>query len=231
MSRPPLLLLRGTRSPRRPHIYRSCTRPSGQHVTTTTRSLFDSTVQRKEKEQEEWRQKAQMIRSGEQKSMLSILEERGFIKDIAGSRTGLDHLLTNKRTAAYAGIDPTAASLHLGHLLPLMILFWLHIHGYHTISLLGGATAKVGDPTGRLSSRSDMDHSTCLSNLTAMNIQVRGLWTNLAGLASRHGYKKDLSWKRDVWNNSTWLSKLTMVDFLAVLGRGARMGTMLGRDT
>lgn len=188
-------------------------------------------VQRKEKEQEEWLQKAERIKSGEEKSMLSILEERGFIKDVAGSRTHLEQLLTNKRTAAYAGIDPTASSLHLGHLLPFMILFWLHINGHPTISLIGGATAKVGDPTGRLSSRTDMDLSTGVSNLTTMSAQVRRLWSNMYAVTSRHGYKKDLSWTRHILNNSTWLEKLTMIDFLAVLGRGARMGTMMGRDT
>lgn len=51
-------------------------------------------------------------------------------------RDALDRLLTSKRIGAYSGIDPTAPSLHLGHLLPLMVLFWLHAHGHHTTSLV-----------------------------------------------------------------------------------------------
>lgn len=193
--------------------------------------MHSKTAARKDVEAADWAKQAERIAAGQEKSMLDILTERGYIKDIAGSRSGLDALLTSKRTAAYAGIDPTAPSLHLGHLLPFMIIFWLYIHGYHSISLIGGATAKIGDPTGRLSDRQSMDSSTRLNNLTAMNSQVRGLWKNVANLANKHGYKRDLSWRRDIWNNSTWLSKLTMVDFLGVLGRGARMGTMMGRDT
>ena len=53
------------------------------------------------------------------------------------TRDALDTLLTKKRIGAYVGIDPTASSLHVGHLLPLMVLFWLYIHGYHAVSLVG----------------------------------------------------------------------------------------------
>ena len=51
-------------------------------------------------------------------------------------RPALDWLLTEKRIAAYVGVDPTAPSLHVGHLLPLMALYWMYIHGYHTVSLV-----------------------------------------------------------------------------------------------
>ena len=56
-------------------------------------------------------------------------------------RDELDDLLTNKRVGVYLGIDPTARSLHVGHLLPLMTLFWFYVHGFHAVSL-------VGIPTG-----------------------------------------------------------------------------------
>jgi tyrosyl-tRNA synthetase len=51
-------------------------------------------------------------------------------------RPSLDWLLTEKRIAAYVGVDPTAPSLHVGHLLPLMALYWMYLHGYHTVSLV-----------------------------------------------------------------------------------------------
>jgi tyrosyl-tRNA synthetase len=51
-------------------------------------------------------------------------------------RKALDNLMIDKRTGAYVGIDPTAPSLHIGHMIPLMALFWMHIHGFHTISLV-----------------------------------------------------------------------------------------------
>jgi tyrosyl-tRNA synthetase len=68
--------------------------------------------------------------------MLSLLEERGFVKDVAGGRQTLDWLLTEKRIGVYVGVDPTAPSLHVGHLLPLMALYWMYLHGYYTVSLV-----------------------------------------------------------------------------------------------
>jgi len=68
--------------------------------------------------------------------MLAVLEERGFVHAIAGERKALDRLLTEKRIGAYVGVDPTAASLHVGHLLPFMALFWMYLHGFHTVSLV-----------------------------------------------------------------------------------------------
>ena len=62
----------------------------------------------------------------------------GLIK--ISTRDTLDALLTEKRIGAYVGIDPTASSMHVGHLLPLMVLYWLYIHGYHAVSLVGGQT-------------------------------------------------------------------------------------------
>lgn len=85
---------------------------------------------------EEWSRKAGLIRSGAEPSMISILEERGLVKDIAGGREGLDWLLTEKPIGAYVGVDPTAPSLHVGHLLPLMALFWLYMYGYPAVTLV-----------------------------------------------------------------------------------------------
>lgn len=223
MPRPPIL--RGALSSPRPFVCRQCLQ-SARHVAirqTSTKTTATSATERITQ--------ANGVGAGQQNSILEILEERGYIKDIAGSRSALIKLLQNKRVGAYAGIDPTAPSLHLGHLLPFMILFWLYIHGYHAVSLIGGATAKVGDPSGRLSSRKDMDQNTRVSNASAMHDQVTNLWMNVRKAAEIHGYKKGEQWKNHILDNSAWLNKLTVIDFLAVLGRGARMGTMMGRDT
>lgn len=77
--------------------------------------------------------------------MLEILEERGFVKDIAGPRESLDWLLTRKRIGSYVGVDPTAPSLHVGHLLPLMALYWMYLHGYHTVTLVSDSNALRAD--------------------------------------------------------------------------------------
>ena len=68
--------------------------------------------------------------------MLDMLEKRGYINQIVGSRDDLDKLLTEKRVGIYCGVDPTAPSMHIGHLLPLMVLYWFYIKGFHACSLV-----------------------------------------------------------------------------------------------
>jgi tyrosyl-tRNA synthetase len=165
------------------------------------------------------------------KSLLNILQERGFIKDLAGDRNALEKLLNTQKTAAYSGIDPTAPSLHLGHLLPIMVLFWMYIHGHKAVSIIGGATASIGDPTGRLTSRQHMDPATRKSNLHSLTTCVSALWKSAEVYAENRGYTKQRSWSRSLLDNSEWLGKLNMIDFLSDAGTVARMGAMLGRDT
>jgi hypothetical protein len=78
-----------------------------------------------------WHEQTDTIRVGQRKSLLTILEERGYVKDLAGDRNALDKLLTDKQIGAYSGIDPTAPSLHLGHLLPMMVHSWPQSRFYH----------------------------------------------------------------------------------------------------
>ncbi|RQM08832.1 hypothetical protein DH86_00002961, partial [Scytalidium sp. 3C] len=131
-----------------------------------------------------WQEKASKIRAGEQKSMLAILEERGYVHAIAGTREAVDEVMTDRRLGVYVGIDPTAASLHIGHLLPLMALFWMYIHGYHTVTLLGGATSKIGDPTGRLTTREKQASAIRTENMVKMHYQLKKLWKNVDSYAA-----------------------------------------------
>ncbi len=84
--------------------------------------------------------------------------------------------MLEKRIGAYVGIDPTAPSLHVGHLLPLMPLFWMYLHGFRAVSLIGGATAKIGDPTDRLTDREHIPSTTVAMNMTKMHYQLKKLW-------------------------------------------------------
>lgn len=92
---------------------------------------------------EAWGAQAKEIEAGRKQSMLSILEERGYVNSVAGSRDDLDSLMRQKRIGAYLGIDPTAPSLHVGHLVPLMSLFWMHVNGFHTVSLVSNTKSIV----------------------------------------------------------------------------------------
>ena len=68
--------------------------------------------------------------------MLGVLEERGLVHAIAGDRKQVDKMLTDQRIGVYCGIDPTAQSLHIGHLVPMMVTFWMYVHGFEVMSLV-----------------------------------------------------------------------------------------------
>ncbi|KAK0734306.1 tRNA synthetases class I-domain-containing protein [Lasiosphaeria miniovina] len=139
--------------------------------------------------------------------------------------------MRRKRIGAYVGIDPTASSLHVGHLLPLMPLFWMYMHGYTAVTLLGGSTAKIGDPTDRLQSREAISAAEMTMNLTKMHYQTRKLWQNVEDHARRLGYEKQWAWKRALVNNHAWWNSTPLLDILKRLGNSIRIGPLLSRDT
>jgi tyrosyl-tRNA synthetase len=139
--------------------------------------------------------------------------------------------MINKRIGAYVGIDPTASSLHVGHLLPLMSLFWMYVHGFHTVSLLGGATAKIGDPTDRLKSREREESHIRTAKMVKMHYQLKRIWLNIELYGKKYGYNWEWAWHRELSNNNMWLNRLPIIEFLQMLGPGMRIGTMLARDS
>lgn len=112
-----------------------------------------------------------------------------------------------------------------------MVLFWLYHHGHHTVSLVGGATAKVGDPSGRLTSRAKTAEAVTQSNFEAMFAQVDKLWESAIQYGRRHGRDGNDLGKRELLNNAEWLEGLNILNFLKMMGNGMRLGAMLGRDT
>ncbi|KAJ2957149.1 hypothetical protein NQ176_g11270 [Zarea fungicola] len=181
--------------------------------------------------EERWKARAEKIQSGELRHVWDILDERGFIKDVAGNTERIKEVMRIKRIGAYVGIDPTADSMHVGHMLPLMPLFWLWFHGHPAVTLIGGSTARVGDPTGRLQSRENMSNSDISKNITKIHYQLTRLWHNVVQMRIRHGYEDDWAAKRHLLNNNMWLQGLTLYDFIKRLARDTRIGPMLSRDT
>lgn len=139
--------------------------------------------------------------------------------------------MRTKRVGAYVGIDPTADSMHVGHLIPLMPLFWMWFHGYPAVTLIGGSTARIGDPTGRLQSRENMSNSEISKNITKIHYQLTRLWHNVMHLREKYGYNDDWAAKHHLLNNNMWLQGLTVYDFMKRLARDTRLGPMLSRDT
>lgn len=96
---------------------------------------------------------------------------------------------------------------------------------------VGGATARIGDPTGRTAAREVQTSSTRRANTESILHQLRKLWANVERSAQKHGHASSLWGRCEVVNNNEWLAGLGIMEFLQVMGAGARLGAMLGRDT
>lgn len=113
-----------------------------------------------------------------------------------------------------------------------MLLFWLHALGHNITMLVGGGTARIGDPAGRLSARSHQSTSLIEDNAQCIRAQLQKLSTSAKRLADRHNTgSSDTTARCVVDDNYRYLGKLGIIDFLGVAGIVGRVGTMLGRDT
>ena len=145
------------------------------------------------------------------------LQWRGLVQDMI---PGTDEMLANEKTAGYIGFDPTSDSLHIGSLLPIMILVHFQRAGHTPIALVGGATGMVGDPSGKSKER---------NLLTADQIQ-----------ANIDGIKKQLSQFLDfdsndnaakILNNMDWFGNMPTIDFLRDIGKHLTVNYMSAKDS
>jgi tyrosyl-tRNA synthetase len=144
---------------------------------------------------------------------LEVLSSRGFINQVSEPEA-LDALAAEKSITAYIGFDCTAPSLHVGSLVPIMLLYWLQQTGHQPIVLMGGGTSKVGDPSGKDESRRLMTEATIAQNLVGM----------------RRVFDKFLDFgpgKAIMADNADWLAKLNHIDFLREVGRHFSVNRML----
>ncbi|KAK2736240.1 tyrosyl-tRNA synthetase [Myotisia sp. PD_48] len=178
----------------------------------------------------QWADWAKEIQAGKRQSFVSMLEERGLFNSVIGDRDTLDHIITNKRVGMYAGIDPTAPSIHVGHMLPFMVLGWAYVHGMKAVWLLGGATSKVGDPTGRTKSRPVLGSASRKAYIASMHQQLKKLGRSYELYGKKYGYEYEWAWRRVLENNNAWWNKQPLVEVMTVLGTHARVGPMLGRE-
>lgn len=96
---------------------------------------------------------------------------------------------------------------------------------------LGGATARVGDPTNRTTAREEIQASIRRANMANTHIQLKKLWQNVELHVKKYDYQWEWAWRRELANNNAWLNKLPAAELLRVLGTGVKIGTMLGRET
>ncbi|KAJ5225243.1 Tyrosine--tRNA ligase [Penicillium chermesinum] len=206
-------------------------RARSKEVLEQKRWITQAWLARQEEGRKEWARHAEEIKNGTRKSFVEHLEERGLIHDVVGERDLLHRLFTEKRTGLYVGIDPTAPSMHVGHMLPFMVLAWAYVWGLPVTFLLGGATSRIGDPTGRLKGRDQVHSSVRKANMASMHMQLKKLGASIEQYGSKYGYKREMIWKRALVNNNTWWGSMPFIEVLRDLGAYMRLGPMLGRDT
>jgi tyrosyl-tRNA synthetase len=151
--------------------------------------------------------------------LLTTLEARGFIHQCSDVE-GLDALASTKSVIAYVGYDCTASSLHIGHLISMMMMHWLQEAGNRPIALMGGGTTRVGDPSGKDESRKLLP----IEEIEANKESIKQVFSRLL----RFGEGKSDAVMAD---NAEWLTKLNYIEFLRDVGRHFSVNRMLSMDS
>lgn len=150
---------------------------------------------------------------------LRVLQERGFIHQVSDAE-GLDALAAKGEAIAYVGYDCTAPSLHIGHLLSIMMLHWFQKTGNKPIALMGGGTTRVGDPSGRDETRKLLTYE----QIDANKESIKGTFSKFI----RFGDGKTDAVMAD---NAEWLAKLNYIEMLRDVGRHFSINRMLTMDS
>lgn len=151
-------------------------------------------------------------------NFVEVLKWRGMLHD---TTPGTDEQLGKEMTSAYVGIDPTADSLHIGHLVGVMMLKHFQIAGHRPIALIGGATGMIGDPSGKSQERNLLDEPTlrhnqeCLKNQLAKFLDFESGQPNAALLV----------------NNYDWMKDFSFLDFIRDIGKHITVNYMMSKDS
>jgi tyrosyl-tRNA synthetase len=150
-------------------------------------------------------------------NVLEILEERGFIDQTTHDQE-LKDCLDQGNVTCYIGFDPTAASLHIGSLVPIMSLAHMQRQGHRPIALIGGGTGMVGDPSGKTEMRK--------------LLTLEALAENAAGIKKQLSHFLDFSEDQALMlNNADWLTKLEYIPFLRDIGRHFSVNRMIKAES
>lgn len=160
------------------------------------------------------------VMSSFKSDFLRTMHERGFIHQVS-DESGLDDLLAKESVTAYIGFDPTAPSLHAGGLIQIMMLHWLQATGHQPISLMGGGTGMVGDPSFKEEARQLMTIDTIESNIAS----IKRVFSNYLD------YDKGPKGGALMVNNAEWLRELNYLEFLRDVGRHFSVNRMLSFDS
>ncbi len=152
------------------------------------------------------------------KEFVKELEWRGMIQDMM---PGLEEQLAKEMTTAYVGIDPTADSLHIGHLVSVMILKHFQSCGHRPIALVGGATGMIGDPSGKSLERNLLDEQTLRHNQESIKRQ----------LAKLIDFDSDAPNAAVMVNNYDWMKEFSFLEFIRDIGKHITVNYMMAKDS
>ena len=147
------------------------------------------------------------------------LKWRGMIHDIM---PGTEEQFQKEMSSAYVGIDPTADSLHIGHLVSIMMLKHMQLAGHKPIALIGGATGMIGDPSGKSVERNLLDEKTIRHNQSCLKKQLMKFLDfdsdNLPNYA-------------EIVNNYDWMKEFSFLDYVRDIGKHLTINYMLAKDS
>ena len=152
---------------------------------------------------------------------MNFVEElswRGMIHDMM---PGLEEQLKKEMTSAYVGIDPTADSLHIGHLVSVMMLKHFQLSGHKPIALVGGATGMIGDPSGKSQERNFMDEKTLRHNQECIKLQ----------LSKFLDFETKSENKAELVNNYDWMKDYSFLTFIREIGKHITVNYMMSKDS
>ena len=151
------------------------------------------------------------------KSVYDVFLERGFIEQIT-DESEIRKLLGQQTVTCYIGFDPTATSLHIGSLVPIMSLAHMQRHGHRPIALVGGGTALIGDPSGKTEMRQILTREQIDHNARCLQKQLTR-------------YLEFGDGKAVLLNNADWLTRLNYIEFLRDIGRHFSVNRMLTAES
>ena len=146
------------------------------------------------------------------------LKWRGMVHQMM---PGTEELLQKEQVSAYVGIDPTADSLHIGHLCGVMMLRHLQRCGHKPIALVGGATGMIGDPSGKSQERNLLNEETLRHNVECIKKQ----------LARFLDFESDAPNRAELVNNYDWMKDFTFLDFARDIGKCITVNYMMAKDS
>ena len=152
------------------------------------------------------------------KNLIEELKWRGLIQDIM---PGTEEQLNKEMTSGYVGFDPTADSLHIGNLVPIMLLAFLQRSGHKPIALIGGATGMVGDPSGKSEERNLLSEDVLKYNLSCVKKQLEKFLDFNAATPNA----------AEMVNNYDWFKEFTFLDFIRDVGKHISINYMLAKDS